>query len=148
VPLPNGKTRFARFPLEAAHSPIHGWGIFALDHIPRGAKIAEWADGVEMTYKDVKRLFTLPDGTIDWRYIYQRRPWQLQIVNKALKHRNISNYTNDGVHGQARPWSNVQHKQRWLVATEDIAPGEELLLNYGDKYWKSSKHAGGRSAPL
>lgn len=89
-----------------------------------------------MSYKELKSRYSGPSG-IDWRYVYKRRPWQQQIVNKQWSQRNISNFTNDGVHGQVCPRTNVAHKLKWLVASDNIDAGEELLLSYGRGYWHS-----------
>jgi SET domain-containing protein len=135
VALPNGTVRPANYPLVVAHSPIDGVGVFSLGTIQEGARIAEWVDGIELPYAEMKRLYSLPSGKIDWRYTYRRMPWNTQICNKAWAHRNISNFVNDGVHGQQEPNVNVYHQARWLRAARDIAPGEELLLDYGTAYW-------------
>lgn len=140
VRVPNGKLRYARYPLRIGPSPIHGLGVFAMSVIPKGKRIVKWQDGRKMTYIQVKSRYTGPDGRIDWRYIYKTRPYQIQIVNKEWKERNVNNYVNDGHHGQANPRHNVQHSRYWLVATENIQPGDELLLNCGKAYWASNQH--------
>jgi SET domain-containing protein len=118
----------ARFRVSIKQSPIDGLGVFADERIPRGAKISYYT-GVEMSYSEVKRRY----GD-DWRFIYRTIPWLDQVVSKDCK--NLIDYVNDGVHGQTVPSSNCYLKSRWLIASRDIEPGEELLLNYGALYWK------------
>jgi hypothetical protein len=118
----------ARFRVSITPSPIDGMGVFADEPIKRGTKISYYT-GVEMSYAEVKRRYA-----DDWRFVYRTRPWMDQIVSKDCK--NLINYVNDGVHGQAVPKSNCILKSRWLIAKGDIEPGEELTLDYGKQYWR------------
>lgn len=112
---------------EILPSPIEGVGVFAKELIPAGTRIIKYT-GVEMSYKEFKERY----GT-DWRFTYRRMPWLTQIVSKENK--NLINYINDGVWGQAKGVQNVFLKEGWLWAACDINAGEELLLAYGKKYW-------------
>lgn len=113
--------------LEIRHSPIHGLGVFAQEPIPAGARIIQYT-GVEMSYKEFKERY----GN-DWRFTYRRMPWLPQIVSKENK--NLINYINDGVWGQKKGVFNVYLKGGWLFSNCDINAGEELLLDYGKRYW-------------
>lgn len=112
---------------EIRPSPIEGVGVFAKRLIKANEKIVYYT-GIEMSYQEFKERY----GN-DWRFTYRRMPWQNQLVSKDAK--NLINYVNDGVHGQAEPHSNVFLKARWLIAREDIPEGTELTLDYGKKYW-------------
>lgn len=129
--------------LEIRPSPIEGVGVFAQERIPAKARIVKYT-GVEMSYKEFKERY----GN-DWRFTYRRMPWQTQIVSKENK--NIINYINDGIHNQKTPVCNVFLKGGWLYSHYEIKPGEELLLDYGKKYWEghptSSASASASSSP-
>jgi len=112
---------------EIRSSPIEGMGVFATKPIRKGQKISYYT-GVEIPYNEFKERY----GN-DWRFTYRRMPWQKQLVSKDAK--NLINYLNDGVHGQKVPVCNCFIRRRWLTANCDIAVGEELLLNYGYRYW-------------
>lgn len=118
----------AKVPVCIKKSEVDGLGLFAVEPIVKGTKIAYFT-GVEMTYKEIKERY----GN-DWRCIYKRMPWQTQIVSKDCK--NLINFVNDGVHNQKIPKFNCILKRRWLVAIEDIPAGQELLLKYPESYWK------------
>ena len=113
--------------LEIRSSPIHGVGVFAKENIPANTSIVQYT-GVEMTYQEFKQKY----GD-DWRFTYRRLPWQPQIVSKENK--NIINYINDGIWNQKNPLCNVFLKRGWLFSNCDIYAGDELLLDYGKKYW-------------
>ena len=55
----------------------------------------------------------------------------------AKENRNLITYINDGVHNQKNPKINVILKNKWLYAIEDIEIDQELLLKYGQGYWKN-----------
>lgn len=113
--------------LEIRPSPIHGVGVFAQERIPAGARIVQYT-GVEMTYQEFKQKY----GD-DWRFTYRRLPWQMQIVSKENK--NVINYINDGIWNQKNPKCNVYLKGGWLFSNSEINANDELLLDYGKKYW-------------
>lgn len=135
VELPNRTRRPAFFRLEVRPSSVHGVGVFACERIPAGARIAPYVGGKDMTYSEFKERYTR-NGKTDWRYVYRRPPWLPQTVNKAWRSRNISNFTNDGRHGQKRNRVNVAHKSGHLISTREIRAGQELFLDYGDAYWE------------
>jgi hypothetical protein len=129
---------------EIRPSPIEGVGVFAKELIPAGTRIIQYT-GVEMSYKEFKERY----GT-DWRFTYRRMPWLPQIVSKENK--NIINYINDGIYGQEKKVCNVFLKEGWLFSNCDINAGEELLLDYGKKYWanhlfSTSSSASASSSP-
>lgn len=134
VELPNGTKRPSLFRLAVRPSPVHGVGIFALEAIPAGVPIAEYVGGTEMSYAEFVERYGH-----DWRYTYHRPPWLPQTVNKHWRQRNISNFVNDGKHGRKRSKVNVHHRGGWLRSSKRIPAGAELLLDYGDAYWRSHK---------
>ena len=115
--------------LEIKDSPIHGKGVFATKDIKANTKLVEFT-GKEMTYQEIKERY----GN-DWRFIYRRMPWQTQIVAKDDK--NLICFVNDGIHLQKFPKKNCILKNRFLISIENINAGDELLLDYGKKYWKN-----------
>jgi SET domain-containing protein len=119
--------------LEIRPSPIHGQGLFALCKIRKGTMICPFV-GVEMTYKEIKEKY----GD-DFRFIYRRMNWQKWIVCKD--ERNVISWCNDGVYNQKIQSFNCILQKASLFAIKDIDVGEELLLDYGEKYWRQlNKH--------
>lgn len=112
---------------EIRPSPIHGVGVFAKTLIPANTAIIQYT-GTEMSYQEFKQRY----GN-DWRYTYRRMPWLPVIVSKD--NRNLINYINDGIWGQAKGVCNVYLKKGWLYSYENIEAGQELLLDYGKRYW-------------
>jgi hypothetical protein len=119
--------------LEKRDSPIHGIGVFAKVDIPRQTKLVPYL-GIEMTYQEFVKKY----GD-DWRYTYRRVPWLKQIVAKEIPphERCLACFVNDGIHGSDNPKVNCYFKKGYLWSLLEIKAGEELLLDYGPKYWKS-----------
>ena len=130
--------------IRAGHkAPMHikwtsdgvGYGVFASEDLPAGTFIAEYA-GVVTPRDQVK------NRTWSWSYPIRGRfidglpsrasldgrlyGNELRFVNHS-DHRNISAiFVHDGT-----TWVNCYY------ARKAIAKGEELLVNYGKRYWKT-----------
>lgn len=162
--LPNDRVQNTNFPLfvaettPAGNRAVHGQGLFTSSRngIPKGSKIVKWEWGTDMTYDEFKSQYRVYPSAhdrkvvLDWRYVYRRRPFQLQTVNKEWNERNAINFCNDGVHCEHHsvgdplcdcPGSNVHLAAGWLVASKDIDEFEELLLSYGPDYWLLENHS-------
>jgi SET domain-containing protein len=109
-------------------SPIEGWGVFALQDIPKDSCIGEFI-GTPMNHAEFKSKY----GT-DMRHCYlKRRTWEYRV---AKENRNFITYINDGIHNIQQPYVNVFLKNWFLYALKPIKAGEELLLDYGNYYRK------------
>lgn len=109
--------------LEIRESPIHGLGLFATRRYTKGECIGEYI-GEYMTYRQFKPIY----GKDFEHTCLKRRTWELRVAKGA--NRNYMTYINDGIYGQTVPICNVYIKNWFLYASQDIEPGEELLLKY------------------
>jgi len=113
-------------------SPIHGLGVFATRSFSKNECIGEYT-GQEMLYQDFKSQY----GT-DFTHTYIKKirykPWLIRVAKHDK--RNFCTYINDGVYGQSVPKVNVHLKNWFLYASQDIEPGEELLLRYYGSIYK------------
>lgn len=116
--------------LVIAPSDIEGLGVYSLTDIKKGKKICPFV-GEEMSYKEFMERYGKEKDL--YRGVYRRMPWQKWIVCKDK--RNIVSYINDGVYNQEEPYKNCVLKLGYLIACENIPQGQELLLDYGKKYW-------------
>jgi uncharacterized protein len=102
------------------HSPIHGHGVVANIHIPKGARILEYKGELIDKKESARRceqnnvyIFSLNehhdiDGNVDW---------------------NPSRFVNHSCSPNCEAVLEDDHI--WLVSSGDIRPGEELTFNYG-----------------
>lgn len=107
-------------------SSIDGVGVFAITAFVKGHCFGEFI-GREMTAKEFHKRYGQ-----DFQYCYRMGRANKVIV--AKENRNFMTFINDGVHNQQVPRVNVVLKKKCLYALCDIAPGDELLLDYGVHY--------------
>ena len=124
TPIPNSTATIQDAPdqpwVEFRDSGIHGQGAFARIPIPTGTKIIEYIgeridkdESLRRCQQDNQYIFTLDDasdldGNVSWnpaRLMNHSCDPNCESINEAL--------------------------QIWVVATRDIAPGEEVTFNYG-----------------
>ena len=101
-------------------SPIHGMGLFALQDIPTGVRLADFK-GIEMTLRQFKEKY----GT-DTRFCYSMKRANRIIDGKTVD--NPSRYCNES----ATP--NVCLKRRGLYTFTPVKAGDELFLSYPKNY--------------
>jgi SET domain-containing protein len=101
-------------------SPIHGMGLFALQDIQTGVKLAPF-HGTEMTRQE----FRVKYGN-DIRYCYSLGRLNRIIDGKGVD--NPSRYCNES----ATP--NVCLKQRGLYTCAPVKAGDELVMSYPKNY--------------
>jgi len=101
-------------------SPIHGLGGFARVFIPKGALVVEYrgekicpAESLQRCAQNNEYIFHLDeafdlDGNVPWN------------PARFLNHSCAPNCA-----------AELLGKRIWIVASRDIAPGEELTFNYG-----------------
>ena len=117
-------------------SKIEGLGVFALDDIPSGTKIADYY-GKEMTLKNFKQKYG--EYKHNSLHTYRMKRINRIIVAKIepYKSKNLTNYINE-IPGK----SNCELKLRALYAKKDIKKDEELLLDYPkdyNRFWLNKK---------
>lgn len=109
-----------RFRLRLSPSPIHRWGIYAEEFIPKGRKIIEYT-GEKISRKETKRRY------------YERTENYLFTLNTY--------WTIDGAVGgsgaqyinhccEPNCYSQILKNHILYRAKRDIQPGEELTMDY------------------
>jgi len=104
-------------------SPLHGWGVFALEAINKNTRIITY-DGELIDHKESLKRETkyLERGEI-WCFTVNRR-W----VRDASVGGNVARFINHA----CRPncYSQIIGQQIWIRAGRNIEPGEELTYDY------------------
>ncbi len=104
-------------------SPVHGWGVFALEPINKNKRIVRY-EGELIDHKESYKRETqyLERGEI-WCFTVNRR-W----VRDAQVGGNIARFINHA----CRPncYSQIVGKDIWIRAARNIDPGEELTYDY------------------
>ena len=123
--------------LEIKESTIEGAGkgLFTKVLIPKGSRIVEYK-GTVTTWDVVK-----DDPTN--AYIYYVKP--NHVIDARNHPKVLARYVNDakglvrtkGRHNNARFYNDGLRV--FIIAEKDIQPGEEILVEYGKKYWDTVK---------
>ncbi|MBK5103489.1 MAG: SET domain-containing protein-lysine N-methyltransferase [Burkholderiales bacterium] len=104
-------------------SGIHGKGVFALTHIPKGARLVEYK-GKRLTEAQVDRRYAKDDNPHTFLFALDDG-----MVIDATTHGNSARWIN---HSCAPNCEAVDDKDRiYIEALRAIRPGEELSYNYG-----------------
>lgn len=135
------RIQFADVPLRVAPSAIHGNGLYCSDNVPTGGYICEY-EGPVVSIDDVTDftyVYILADGkciigTNDAKFINDNvdvRKLTLDETRQFFEQKKLPELPN-------RPQNCKfveQNGRAYVVATTDIAPGDELLIDYGYRYW-------------
>lgn len=119
-----------------------GNGVFATGFIPAGTTICEYEGRLCLTRDDEtdqSRSYTI-DGK--WVIIgdgigatindsVEFRPLSYDETVLFFTQKILPHSTQHNCHFDV----NIDKKQVWIIATRDIAPGEELFADYGFRYW-------------
>jgi len=117
--VPQIDARFCFFKLEHQPSPIHRWGIFALENIPARRRVIEYAG-----------------QKIDEREVFRRRVREHLYIFRLSKKWAIdgavggsgAEFVNHGC--QPNLYSQTRGGKVFFVSRRRIAAGEELTLDY------------------
>jgi uncharacterized protein len=117
--------------------PGAGKGLFAREFIPKGTRIAEYK-GKIATWKEVKKdnisnaylYYINRNHVIDAR---NHKKSKARYANDARGLKRIKGFTNNSAYIETG-------RQVFIESTKDIAPGEEILVNYGKEYWQAIRH--------
>lgn len=138
---PAGKAGRAKLPaaLRLARSGVHGYGLFARDFIPQGERIIEYVGEritkAEAERREARRLARRDTGGDGCVYVFEmtRRhdidgnvPWN---PARRINHSCAPNCQVADIRGHL-----------WIVASRDLAPGEELTYDYGFDYGEWRNH--------
>ncbi len=116
--------------IQRRNSAIHGHGVYARVPIPAGHVIVEYIGKritkAESRRREEARLARVRRGLAACTYIFDlNRRHDLD----GRRGGNISRFINHS----CRPncFSEKRRGRIWIIATEDIAPGQELTFDYG-----------------
>lgn len=114
-------------------------GLFAIRDFHQNEKIAPYL-GEQLTLEQRRKRYGKKWGP----YVYFK-PWGHPSID-ALFYRGAAAFANDGVwcpsanggyNKNKYDQSNVYLANGWLIAKQNITSGSELLLDYGESYWKN-----------
>jgi uncharacterized protein len=121
----------------ARNSPIHGRGVFALRHIPKGARIIEYK-GKLITDKEADRRYSRMHEHSPHTMLFSIEGG---LVIDATRHGNSARWINHS----CAPNCEIEEEghQVFIDARRDILPGEELTYDYnlqiGEKHTKKAQ---------
>ena len=111
--------------------PGSGQGLFTKIFIEKGTRIIEYK-GKVTTWKEVKD---------DWDNVYLYTINPRHVIDARNQKRSLARYVNDakgitrvkGITNNAEFYN--EGLKAFVIATKNIQPGEEILVNYGKPYW-------------
>ena len=104
-------------------SPVHGFGVFAVERIRKNARIIDYAgELVRNDESEAREARYLADGCV-WVFRVNRR-WS----RDAAVGGNIARFINHSCTPNC--WFEVVDKTIWIRARRDIRRGEELTYDY------------------
>ena len=119
--------------IHVAHSPVHGWGVFASEKIQKGEILEECAF-IELPIAPNESSSLL----IDYRFNYPageatQNTKQVAVLGNGMLY-NHSN--NSNAH-----WFTDEYRKCFVFcATREIEKGEEVFTYYGgEDYWKDGR---------
>jgi SET domain-containing protein len=104
-------------------SKLHGWGVFATEHIPKNKRIIDYA-GEKISHRASLRRVN--------RYMKRGAIWCFQInrnwVRDAAVGGNLARFINHSCCGNC--YVHIVGDVIWIRAARTIRPGEELTYDY------------------
>ncbi|MBI5281437.1 MAG: SET domain-containing protein-lysine N-methyltransferase [Candidatus Solibacter usitatus] len=116
---PSIDSRYTRFRMSVRPSPIHRWGVYAGEHIPRGHKV------IEYTGQRISRRETARRSGAPLNYLFTLDDYWTIDGNVGGSGAQYINHSCDPT-CQAR----IVKGHILYFALRDIRPGEELTVDY------------------
>jgi hypothetical protein len=110
--------------IRVRNSPIHGTGVFAVRHIPKGTRIIEYV-GERMSHKAADKRYEDHDENDNHTFLFVV---DARTVIDAAVGGNEARFINHSCDGNCE--SQIEKRRVWIDAVRDIAPGEELGYDY------------------
>jgi uncharacterized protein len=123
---PSIDPRYAKYPLRVGRSRIHGFGVFAVETIPRGRKVIEYT-GERLNLRQARareRKVWGPGGTKIDALFRQNRHWTLDGAVGGSGAERINHCCDPNLKTR-RIWGHILYFSR-----RRIRPGEELTVDY------------------
>jgi SET domain-containing protein len=115
--------------------PGSGQGLFTKVDIPKGSRIAEYTGRIT-TWKEVKD---------NWSNVYLYTVKPNHVIDASGSKKVLARYVNDA-NGLTRIKGLTNNSEFFndglrvfIVATKNIAAGEEILSAYGKEYWEVAR---------
>jgi SET domain-containing protein len=109
--------------IERRHSRIQGWGVFAIETIPKNKRIVTY-DGQKITNQEsLTREIRYPKKGHIWCFKLNRL-----YVRDAAVGGNIARYINHSCTPNC--YTRVIDQTIWIIAARTIRKGEELTYDY------------------
>ena len=112
------------FPFEIRPSPIQGLGAFAIEHIPNGVRIIEYA-GERLTPREADARY--PDDADDRHHTFLFAIDDDFVIDAAVGG-NEARFINHSCDPNCD--AVVDEGRIWIETIRDVAPGEELAYDY------------------
>jgi uncharacterized protein len=110
--------------IEVRHSPIHGFGVFALRRIRKGTTIVEYL-GDRVSHEEADARYEGKHATDSHTFLFTV---DSKIVIDAGSNGNEARYINHGCDPNCE--SAIMDKRIFIEAIRTIQPGEELAYDY------------------
>lgn len=118
-------TRDRRRPMiEVRHSPVHGYGVFALRRIRKGTTVIEYL-GDRITHEEADERYADKDAKDNHTFLFTV---DARTVIDAGRHGNDARFINHGCDPNCE--STLMGKRVFIEAIRTIQPGEELVYDY------------------
>src|ERR1700676_1254945 len=119
------KKRASRQPLfEVRHSPVHGYGVFALRRIRKGTTVTEYL-GDRVSHEEADARYEDKDPNDNHTFLFTV---DSKTVIDGGVGGNDARYINHGCDPNCE--STTQNKRIYVEAIRTIQPGEELAYDY------------------
>jgi SET domain-containing protein len=118
-------TRDRRRPMiEVRHSPVHGYGVFALRRIRKGTTVIEYL-GDRITHDEADERYEDKDAKDNHTFLFTV---DSKTVIDAGRNGNEARFINHGCDPNCE--SGIMTKRVFIDAIRTIQPGEELVYDY------------------
>jgi uncharacterized protein len=109
--------------IERRKSKVHGWGVFALETIPKNKRIIDYA-GQKISNKD--------SSPREERYLAKGHIWCFKLNNRWVIDANVQGNVARFINHGCKPncYSHIVNGVIWIRAARTIRKGEELTYNY------------------
>lgn len=104
-------------------SSVHGWGVFALEPVPKNTRIIHYA-GERITIRESRER--------EARYMKRGHIWCFAVNRRWVRDAAVGGNDARFINHSCKPncYAQVVGETIWIRAARNIAQGEELVYNY------------------
>jgi uncharacterized protein len=110
--------------IEVRHSPVHGYGVFALRRIRKGTTVVEYL-GERISHEEADTRYEDKDAADNHTFLFTV---DSKIVIDAGRNGNEARFINHGCDPNCE--SAIMDRRVFIEAVRTIRPGEELAYDY------------------